>query len=130
METLIFPNNTNVSVGSGWDKQARVVKADFVISPVSRARDGINNVTTEYTVSVSMLNDAEAAVLDDFFAARGGAESFYWTMPGETTPRRWTCEKWGIRHLETMITSIPDVSYSPPDHFHSMTATFTEVFAP
>ncbi|QIG66672.1 minor tail protein M [Rhizobium phage RHph_TM16] len=116
--TLVFPNDVNVSFGSGADRTARVLKANFGGSKpyVQRAADGLNNVNQSYSLTVSILTREESKYLDDFFRERAGWQTFWFKVPGETDPRLWTCEKWAVRHVA--------------DNHDDFTATFTEQFLP
>jgi phage-related protein len=114
--TLTFPNDVYVSFGSGAQRQAKVLKAQFSSNYVQRAGDGVNNVNQSYSLTVSTLTRAESKYLDDFFRERAGWQSFWFTVPGEIDPRMWTCEKWEVKHIA--------------DQHDDFTATFNEVFTP
>lgn len=79
-----------------------------------RSKDGLNNLDNTISVPWDNLTKAAYDALIAFFDARGGAEAFLWTEPGEATPRKWVCTQWPRTHK--------------PAARYALTAQFQEVF--
>jgi len=109
-----FPYSTAPTTGASRQVQARVLKAEFGDGYSQRVGDGINTIRYVYAVSWENISRTDANLIDTFFRARGGHQSFYWTAPGEASPRLWVCETWQRTHSTATLDSI--------------SATFTEVF--
>jgi phage-related protein len=114
-DTLELPTNVAISVGSGVEETARILKAQFGNSYAQRSGDGLNNISSVYSVSFENLTRAEANFIVDFFRDQGGYKGFYWTPPGQTQ-KLWRCEKWSRTHVDAT--------------FDSLAAQFEEVFTP
>ncbi|NLS04619.1 phage tail protein [Rhizobium sp. P32RR-XVIII] len=114
--TLTLPEGVFISPGSSQDVTARVLKAQFGNGYVERAADGIHSITGEFQMTIENLPRRDVQTIDAFFRERGGYKAFYFTPPGEASPRLWTCEKWRIAHA--------DATYD------TVSATFSEVFTP
>jgi phage-related protein len=114
--TLPLPAGVAISVGSGREETARVLKAQFGNGYAQRAADGLNSLNSEYGITFENLTREESAAIVAFLRAQAGYQGFYFTPPDETVARLWTCEKWRITHTEQV--------------HDTLTCTFTEVFAP
>ncbi len=114
--TLPLPAGVSISPGSSQEVTARVLKAQFGNGYAQRMGDGLNAVTAEYQVSFDSLTKAEAQAMNAFFRERAGWQAFYFTPPGESVARMWTCEKWRIANADAI--------------YDTVSATFSEVFAP
>lgn len=78
-----------------------------------RIRTGINTNLQAWSLSFQNRDPDEGAAIDAFLLARGGAESFDWTPPGEISTRKFICPTW---------------NYAPQKGgWYSLTATFEEV---
>lgn len=76
--------------------------------------DGINAVYVEsMELSWPALTYTQGNEIRTFLTQNAG-KTFLWTLPEETSARKWRCSEW---------------SYSPSRNAASMTATFREVFA-
>lgn len=115
--TLPLPPGVNISVGGSRKKTARVLKAQFGNSYAQRAADGLNAVSSEYSVTFGNLTYAEAKAIDRFFEAQAGYQAFLYRAPGtEEAPKLWTVESWTMQHVDGDI--------------HSITATMLQQFTP
>lgn len=113
MPTPTFTPPRAPSIETSRSMKPRVLIAEFGDGYLQRGADGINHMLERMTVTWSRLSPADAKTIVEFFAARGGVESFYWTAPRDTTPKRWICESW-------------DRGY--PNQIHeTLTASFREV---
>jgi phage-related protein len=62
-----------------------------------------------------MVNDTDAATIEDFLDARGeDGQSFDWTPPNETTSYKWVCPEWTTEVIG--------------ENFNSISTTFEEVY--
>lgn len=99
---------------SGTDT-ATVRKAQFGDGYAQRAADGLNNVAASF--DLQFIGDAaKISAIRAFLIAHGGATSFYWTPPLEAVPLLFVCETWSRPSKDGGI--------------YTMTATFTQTFAP
>jgi phage-related protein len=80
---------------SGYQEQTafRVQTARFGDGYEQRVADGINTVSKTVSLTCSVLTTAEKNTLLDFLTARGGWDSFYYTLPSEASPRLWVCQE-------------------------------------
>ena len=60
------------------------------------------------------VSETDADTIETFLEARGGAESFDWSPPDETTTYKWICQDWSK--------SIPYLNRA------TITVTFQQVF--
>ncbi|QIG76093.1 minor tail protein M [Rhizobium phage RHph_I4] len=114
--TIPFPEGVFIETGSSRDETARVLKAQFGNNYTQRSGDGLNPIDTEMSIVISSITRVDSKTITDFLRERAGYQSFLFTIPGEDTPRQWTCEKWTVSHS----TAVHD----------TISATLTEVFTP
>lgn len=100
--------------GSTIEPEVKVLTAGFGDGYTQRAPDGIHNIRDQYSLSWEYLDAGQAHVIEAFLRARRGAESFWWTPPGELDRRRWICGKWKRTRTHHL--------------FSSLSASFVEVF--
>lgn len=93
----------------------KVLKAQFGDGYESRTGDGLNPISRTWNLQFNNRLKAEIEAIDAFLMARAGSESFDWTPPLGGAGK-WVCEAW-----EPTLTQ---------PVFHSMSATFREVFEP
>lgn len=75
------------SLGGKQKTDFRVKTAGFGDGYVQRAADGINAATVSWELIWSALLPSEATAIRDFFLARGGWQSFLYTVPGDIQRR-------------------------------------------
>ena len=85
-------------VGSGSDSKFRINKASFGDGYIQRSGSGINTLEEDVTLNWSFLTETEVNDIKAFFDARGGYEAFNYTMPGESTPTKFICERYRKRY--------------------------------
>ena len=100
--------------GSSVSSEARVLKATFGDGYAQRAADGINTITDQYQLTWENIDRSEALIIINFLRSMGGYQSFYWTPPGESVARLWTCDKWQRNNVSGVLDTV--------------NATFTECF--
>jgi phage-related protein len=89
-----FPTlSREIEKDSGVEPEPNILKAPFGDGYEQRAAAGLNNVRDVYDCRIS-LETSETNTLIEFFRARGGYQAIEWTPPGETTERKFVCEKW------------------------------------
>ena len=76
---------------------------------------GINQNPKSYSLTFE-VSEAEADTIEEFLDARGGAEHFDFTPPGETSATKYLCRQWSK--------SIPYLNRA------TIQATFEQVFRP
>jgi phage-related protein len=77
--------------------------------------DGLNNVSSAFTLQFAGDEDKVGAILD-FLTAKGGAESFYWQPPLRKAPLLFYCETWSEPVKDGAT--------------YTMSATFQQTFQP
>lgn len=79
---------------SGYSEQDtfRVQVAQFGDGYEQRVVDGINATPRSVSLTCAILTASEKTTLVNFLKARGGWDSFYYTLPSESTPRLWVCD--------------------------------------
>lgn len=85
---------------SGKETKIRILKSDFGDGYSQRAGDGLNATAASATLVWDVLTASEAAEIDDFFRDQGGYTAFYYTLPGESTQKSFTCESWSQSYTE------------------------------
>jgi phage-related protein len=103
---VAFPAVSAPVAGSSVSPEVRVLKASFGDGYSQRAADGINNVVDKYQLTWENVDRSEANVIDNFLRARAGVEFFTYTMPGQTTPRKWLCEQWTRNHITAVLDTV------------------------
>ncbi len=81
--TVTFNPPLAPGVPSSKKTEYRVKKADFGDGMVQVAQDGVNAATVSWTLTWPVLSLTQATAIQAFFDARGGWESFYYTVPGD-----------------------------------------------
>lgn len=82
------------SFGLSESTTTRVLRADFGDGYSQRTVDGLNSSKRSVPLTFDTLSAAEAAEIVDFFKARNGSESFYYTMPFDSTASLWVASSW------------------------------------
>lgn len=78
---------------SGQQVEYRIRRVDFGDGYAQRAGDGINTDKRVWTLEWAALLPAECDAIVAFLTARGGHESFLYTVPGDVQ-RVYTCPSW------------------------------------
>lgn len=89
--TLTLPRNPNQS-SYNENTTYRVQTARFGDGYEQRVSDGINTTIKQVQLGFDNLTSAEKDSVMTFLNARGGFESFFYTLPSESTPRLWVLE--------------------------------------
>jgi phage-related protein len=109
-----FPNYKPL-YGASKNSQPTVRRVQFGDGYSQRLVYGLNQDPKEWTLEFN-ITETEAAEIETFLEARGGAEAFDWTPPDTNTSYRWLCSNW---------------SKSIDDPFRAVIRTkFVQVFEP
>ncbi|BAS00608.1 phage minor tail protein  len=82
-----------------------------------RAPSGLNSVATSINVRWPPMTIGQAQTIDAFLTSKKGVTPFWWTAPGDTAARKWTCGTWTVSPHNVALGIIGE-----------MTAIFREVF--
>ncbi|WP_018435358.1 phage tail protein [Paraburkholderia atlantica] len=109
-----FTWSPTVAGTSGTDT-ASVRAGKFGDGYEQRSADGINNIVASF--DLQFIGDAsKISAIRAFLKERAGATSFYWTPPLEASPLLFYCATWSRPAKDGDV--------------YTMTATFTQTFAP
>lgn len=107
------------SYSSSPQTRFNVTTSKFGEGYSQRIRLGINATQRTWRLVWSERDLTDMVILENFFRARGGAESFLWIPPGATLPAvKWICTDF----------SGPTPIKGALELLASMTATLEEVF--
>lgn len=71
----------------------RVLRNEFGDGYSQRSADGLNTQVTSYTYNVIVSSD-DADTIVAFLDDRGGYDDFDYTLPRESTAKKWTCSEY------------------------------------
>lgn len=94
LQTFIPPMRP--SPGTGRGVELALNKTPFGDGYTQASPRGLNSVRRVITLKWDFLSLDEARQIENFMIARGGYQPFYYTLNGEATPRKWTCETWTV----------------------------------
>jgi phage-related protein len=78
-------------VGLSRKPEVKLLEADFGDGYTQAVGDGSNFIRDVVTLTWSGLSAAEADGMFSFWTAQGGGMShFYYTLPGQSSPIKWT----------------------------------------
>jgi len=83
-----------VDFSSAKRTQPKISNIQFGDGYAQRIAQGINNVSSNWSVSFVNRTLEEATEIENFFIARGGTESFDWTPPREEIEIKVVCTSW------------------------------------
>ncbi len=87
-------------VGSSVNAKHRILKANFGDGYVGKTGDGINTKEEMPMLNWTQLTETEANAIIDFFDAQAGYIPFLYTLPGESTEKKFTCEEYSKTYAE------------------------------
>tara|TARA_Y100000004_G_scaffold56940_1_gene63352 strand:+ start:2993 stop:3331 length:339 start_codon:yes stop_codon:yes gene_type:complete len=99
--------------GMTKQSQPQVRIARFGSGYSQRSVFGLNQNPKSYNLTFR-VSESESDTIEDFLDARGGAENFEYTPPGESAAKKFICQSW------TKTVPFPDRA--------EINATFEEVF--
>jgi phage-related protein len=86
--------------------QPRVLVARFGDGYEQRTGDGLNSLVENVTLRWDHIRATEADPIINFFEARGGIESFFYTLPGGSVPKKYRCVSWQRTRMEANLDSV------------------------
>jgi phage-related protein len=90
----VFLPPVNPAPGSTVTTTPRVRLVRFGDGYSQRTRDGLNTIERERRLIWREIPKAHAHAIVAFLEARGGAEAFWYTFPGEPAPEKVICPSW------------------------------------
>ncbi|MTH61206.1 phage tail protein [Paracoccus litorisediminis] len=84
------------SMGTGIAPEVTLRKAQFGDGYTQNSPAGLNHIRQVVTLKWETMSLAEARQIETFLIGQGGYIPFYYTLNGESTPRKWTCESWAL----------------------------------
>lgn len=114
MTWLTFNPPVAPAVGAKVKREVKLLRAEFGDSYTQIARDGTNHIRKSYELEWPVLTEAQSNEIVAFLEARGGDETFYFTL-GNRDPMKVTCDTWEESENSNGLFSI--------------TATFKQSFA-
>lgn len=81
--TVTFSPPVPPSPPTGKKTSFRIRKVPFGEGAVQVFKDGLNSVMVSYDLNWSNLTASQAGAIEAFFVARGGYETFLYTVPGD-----------------------------------------------
>lgn len=97
---MTFPTFTppvEPSPGTTERPEFRLLRAEFGDGYSQITRDGLNHNRATVSLVWEVLTRPEHDAIVSFLTARGGDETFFYTVPGEPL-RKWTCAEWESNH--------------------------------
>lgn len=94
MTDTFTPITPPVAGSSYIQTEAKVDRAEFGDGYSQRSPEGLNSIRRAATLHWDGIPESEAMGYDAFFAAKLGAESFFWTRFGASSPELFTCASW------------------------------------
>ena len=91
-----MPTFPSISPGYGVQKSSspKVRRVQYGDGYTSFLKYGLNQDLKTWNVRFSNLSETDSDTLETFLEARGGAESFDWTPPGESAAKKFICPSW------------------------------------
>ena len=103
MSLNTLPAEPKPDTPSTTNEQPRILTAAFNDGYEQRAEDGLNANLINYGVSWTRISVAEKDVLVTFFRNQKGAIPFWYTIPGESTPRKFIASRWDTSAISGLI---------------------------
>lgn len=110
----VFSPTTQPTLKSTGKATTRVLEAPFGDGYTQRASDGLNMILEKWNIVWDLLSIAEHETIITFIEDKQGVESFEYTLPQESTARKFICRQWSK-------------GYPVPTGFRKLAAVFEEV---
>lgn len=92
MDTFSPPISPNVQTTTTFT--SNVVQASFGDGYEQTATIGLNPVSGVYSMNWDILSVADRNTIEAFLSDHGGAQAFHYTLPSESTARKFKCKTW------------------------------------
>lgn len=96
MAAQTFPSIPPHSTSPGQDVEFRLLEATFGDGYEQASEEGLNTKKEQWSLSWTDEDAADIQTIKTFIDTHAGATPFFWTAPGETTPKLWRCK--GYKH--------------------------------
>lgn len=116
MATETFPDIAAHRSSPGHDTEFKTLESNFGDGYTQAVAEGLNSERESWNLVWENEDIADVQTIKTFLKARAGYQPFYWTAPGEETPKTWRCKK---------FSSKPVGPYA-----ETLTATFERWFGP
>lgn len=83
--------NVSPSYSSSGQVDMTVLRADFGDGYSQKTEKGLNNVRDTWSLVWTYTNASDLSALETFLRGKKGSVPFWWTPPGESVPKLWTC---------------------------------------
>lgn len=90
---VTFAPPVNPDWGYEQTNEPRILEVPFGDGYSQSAQDGINNNPETVPLTWTNTSKAEKSAIIDFLKARGGHESFLYTLPDDTVEKRYKCKQ-------------------------------------
>lgn len=86
--------------------ELNILRADFGDGYSQAAPRGLNHIRRTLSLRFDLLERAEKDAIVDFLTAQAGTKAFLYTLPGEASPTRYTCEDWEVTSLGASLFNV------------------------
>jgi phage-related protein len=94
MSLQTFNPAVNPSYNYRKATETRILRTEFGDGYTQRAADGLNSIKKVVDLAFQNVTKTNADAIETFFTARGGWEAFNYTLPDESSARKFIAEKW------------------------------------
>lgn len=94
MTTPTFIPPIQPSPGTSQKPKLKIRKTEFGDGYTQYSPDGLNHMRKIIDLEWPVLSQTEAQAIIGFLETQGGYLPFHYTIPGEATPTKWTCDTW------------------------------------
>ena len=102
----IFPTMPSPEWGVQVQTRSNVKRVQFGDGYSQRISYGLNSLHKSINLRWRNIDQEERDTVIEFLEARKGAESFFYTLPGESIARLWSCAQWQERLVDYRIYEI------------------------
>lgn len=95
--TETFPDIPAHRSSPGKEVNFAVLEATFGDGYVQSSAEGLNSQKENWSLTWENEDLTDVQTIEAFLDARLGYEPFYWTPPGEVTPKLWRCKKYSSK---------------------------------
>lgn len=96
MAIATFNPTPRPTAGSRVTNKVSLIEHQLGNGYVMSAPQGLNHIAKQLDLKWDALTLDQARALDQFFVDQGGYKPFWFTMRGESAPRKWTCKVWSF----------------------------------
>ncbi|WP_051955974.1 phage tail protein [Beijerinckia mobilis] len=101
-----FNPPTEPTIGLENKPEIKLLKADFGDGYTQSSPDGLNHIRKVINLTWDVLYQDDCAEILNFFNERAGYLPFYYQLPDETQPTKYTCEEWSDKYIQADYRSV------------------------